>query len=675
MDPELLALLLEELDRRSAALTDDPSTGNARVIAHALKGALGLSGEREASEALGRIERRVVSDDPRAVDDLTAFLRRLRALLGEGKPLQSSWPEPPSDLRAPSDGPTYPSDYVEAVHDRLATVDAALARDRDVEAGRTVFREIHTIKGAALSVGDDVMAWFCHGLEERLRTVVTEEDARRALDDVDTYRGVLAEIVDAPAHALETLKLMSGAPSRPSRAPLATPLPLPPRRPALDLPSESEARGLSDAETVRVSTGVLDGLFERAGQLGQLRAPLSGEAMHLERAGRVARDLQRSVREALRMIGPPRPWGAPAAAISKLESCAEKLLPLADGVDATAAQMNNLSRRLSREGETLSAAVQSLRTTVAATLLERLAVSAQGEAGRLGKSVHVTIQGGDKPIDRRILDALVDPLRQLVRNAVAHGIETPEERIASGKPRTGELALTIVQRAGTLTVSVEDDGAGVDDMNVRRRALEIGLITSAEASALDEASVLSLLFYPGFSMRSEADLLAGRGVGLDLTLVAVQRLGGSIQLETRPGRGLTATVTVPAEASLVRVVWLECAGEVFGLPVQHVGKITEVNEWDKPSVSLCKVLEDAVEATRAGRDRLVVEVLASPAGPSVGLGVEAIGSIDEVTLRALPLMVRAMGPFGAGILWADELRLSLDPIQLARHVSRTLANG
>ena len=671
MDEELLALLKEEIERRLAAFEADPSPSCSRSIAHALKGALGLAGEREVSEAFARIERRITAGDADAIEDLGALLQKLAELLREGRPLPTStWPDPPADLR-PSQGPDpMPSDYAAAVHDRIGRIDAALAGARDAEAARVVFREVHTIKGAALSVGDDLMAWFCHGLEEKLKAATNDAAAKLALDDVDAYRGVLAEIVDAPDHALETLKHMSGAPPRPSRPPLLAPLPLPPRRPAVDLPSESDLRGLADADTVRVSSGVLDGLFERAGQLGQLRAPLSGGAHRLQRAGNSARAIRHDVREALRMIGPPRPWGAPAAAIARLETCAARLLPLAELADTTSGQMTALSRRLAREGETLAATVQTLRTTPAATLLDRLAVSARSEAGRLGKLVNVTISGGDKPVDRRILDALVDPMRQLVRNAVAHGIELPDARVRSEKAAVGALRLFVAQRDGMLTIGVEDDGAGVDVSSVRARALERGLVSDAEAGCLDDHAVLSLLFSPGFSLKRDADLLAGRGVGLDLTLAAVQRMGGSVQLSSRPGLGLTATISVPAEASLVRVIWLECAADAFAMPVQHIRSIHRIEDWARPAASLRDLLEGCIDPDRAGPDRLVVEIVPALRVPTstgpVGVAVEGVGSIDEVALRALPVLPRSMAPFGAGIVWADELRLSLDPLRLAR---------
>lgn len=669
MDEELLALLLEEVERRRVSLERDSSPPSARSVAHALKGSLGLAGVREASEAFARIERRLAAQDPRAISDLQAALIHLVNALRSGQPLpESTWPRPPEDLRATGVS-ALPADYVSTVHDRLARIDAELAGPRDMEATRAVYREVHTIKGAALSIGDDIMAWFCHGLEERLRTASTPAAGRKALEHVDTYRGVLAEIVAAPGHALETLHLMAGSAPPPRPGPTPLPIPLPPRRPA-DLPSESESRALAESDTVRVSTNTLDRLFERASRLGQLRAPLSGGASNLTRAGGAARDIQRGVREALRMIGPPRPWGAPAAAISRLESAAEKLARVAELVDVSAAQMTALSRRLASEGDTFSATVQSLRTSSAASLLEGLAASARSEAERLDKSVHVVIAGGDKLVDRRLLEALVDPVRQLVRNAVAHGLETPDVREAAGKPRIGTLRLSVQQGAGTLTLTVEDDGAGVDVSFVKSRAVERGLLSAGEASEIDDRTALSLLFYPGFSLRADADLLAGRGVGLDLTQAAAQRLGGTVHLDNTTGHGLVATLTVPAEATLVRVVWLRCAGDSFGLPVQYVRRVARLADWDRPIASLARLLRDAVDNTRVGSDQLAVEIAPALGAPTVAVAIEGLGSIDEVALRALPGLVRALGPFGAGVVWADDLRLCLDPLQLARDAAR-----
>lgn len=664
MDAELRALLLAEIDRRAAEIVASPTPAVARRVAHALKGALGLASEREASEAFARLERRLAAGEERSVDDLRELVTRLNSRLSEGQELpRSTWPEPPQDIRAGALDQQARADYAAAIRDRLARIDAQLAIDDPGHAAREIYRELHTMKGSALAVGDELMAWFCHGLEERVKAAKDDSSMRASLETIETYRGVLAEIVDAPDHALVTLRLMTGSAIRAPRAPLITPLPLPPRRPAVDMPTESDARALNDDGTVRVSSTVLDGLFERAGHLRQLQAPISGCAAELLVGGGTLRELQRDLKEALRLIGPPRPWGAPAAAISRIERCAARLLSTAGMVERSAGQKGGFASRLSREKEGLSAAISSLRTSFASALFERVAAAAQTEARREGKLVDVVVGGGDTPIDRRLVETLVEPMRQLARNAVVHGLEAPDARVQSGKSERGVLRLTAALRAGVLALTVADDGAGVEVDHVRLLARERGLLSDTTA---DDKEVLGLLFYPGLTLRPEADLHAGRGVGLDLTLAAVQRLGGTIELETVLGQGLTATVAVPAEGALVRVVWLGCAGQFFALPVHHTGDVRCIEDAPGVPRQLVDLLGKSVDKERAKPTRIAVEVV-PPAGEanSAWVAIEELGSIDEVALRALPPIVRATGPWSAGIIWADDLRFSLDPVRIA----------
>ena len=665
MDAELRALLLEEIDRRAAEIVASPTPTVARRVAHALKGALGLASERESSEAFARLERRLAAGEERSVGDLRELVTRLNSLLRDGQSLpRSTWPEPPEDIRSGAADQSARAEYIAATRDRVARIDAALAARDPEHAAREIYRELHTMKGSALAMGDELMAWFCHGLEERVKATKDEATARAALETIEKYRGVLAEIVDAPEHALVTLRLMTGSSIRAPRAPLITPLPLPPRRPAVDIPTESDARGLADDGTVRVSSTVLDGLFERAGHLRQLQAPISSSAGELLQESGALRELQRDLKEALRLIGPPRPWGAPAAAISSLERCAAKLLSTAGMVERTSSQMGGFASRLSREKEELSAAIGSLRTGFASTLFERVAAAAESEARREGKLVDVVVAGGDTPIDRRLVEALVEPMRQLARNAVVHGLEAPEARVASGKPERGVLRLSAQLRAGVLELVVADDGAGVGVDHVRSLARERGLLS--ESVAVDDREVLALLFYPGLSLRPEAELHAGRGVGLDLTLAAVQRIGGTIAIDTQLGRGLCATVAVPAEGALVRVIWIGCAGQYFALPVHHAGEVRTLEDAPSKALPLCDFLGRVIDRERVKPARIALEVL-PPTADRTGawVAVEELGSIDEVALRALPPIVRATGPWSAGIIWADDLRFSLDPVRIA----------
>ncbi|MFO0549346.1 MAG: Hpt domain-containing protein [Polyangiaceae bacterium] len=683
MDEELRALLIEEVAKRASEVRTQPTSAGrdlevARRAAHALKGAFGLAAEREIADALGRIERRLIGADGAACADLLSLLDRLAGLLSSGAPMPpSTWPTPPDDLRPSPISHEAHSEYVAAIRDRLARIDASMASAESIlEVAREVYREVHTIKGAALAVGDEVMAWFCHGLEERLKSLASEDAARAALAEVELHRGVLAEIVDAPEHALSALRLERSRPSRetarvgvgrPSRPPLLTPLPLPPRRPALESPpaGESDLRGLSEDGTVRVSIAVLDALLERAGQLNQLRTPLPAVSERLGHVAGVARSLREEVREALRMIGPPRPWGAPAAAISRLERVAAELSPFSVATESASEQVSALSTRLRVESDAFAASVQSLRTSFASDLFGRASAAALAEARRTSRLVEVVVQGAETHIDRHLLESLVEPMRQLARNAVAHGIEDPEVRVAAGKPAHGTIILSAQQRAGALLLSVTDDGAGVDPQRVRRLAVEKGALTENEALDLDDQATLAILFSPGFSLKEDVDLGAGRGVGLDLTLASVQRLGGMVELSRRSsGDGLTAQIVVPSEDARVRVLWVTAADERFAVPVQQVSAIhraADVSDATTPLTQLVPFL--ASEGRKATTRGLVLEIAAIP-NSTVLIEVETVGAIEEVSLRGLPSLTRATGPWLAGIVWEDEVLFCLDAAAL-----------
>ena len=257
----------------------------------------------------------------------------------------------------------------------------------------------------------------------------------------------------------------------------------------------------------------------------------------------------------------------------------------------------------------MQAAVTSMRTMQAARLFEPIVAAVTAQSRREGKKVSVVVSGGDTPVDRRLAEALSDPVMQLARNAVAHGLESSEARVARGKPPEGTITLRAQLRAGSLVVEVEDDGAGVDVVEVRRRVIESRTVAVEVAQSLPDRMLLSLLFLPGFSTRKSPDLLAGRGVGLDLTLAAVHRLGGTIQLANREGHGLTATVVVPAEGALVKVVWLEWGKTTFALPVVHTGRVVRVQDATDPIAPLSRFLGASV-AERANKPpALAIEIV------------------------------------------------------------------
>lgn len=671
-DDELRGILLEEVVRREqeALQSDEPQA--ARRVAHALKGTLGLAGEREASESFARVERRIAAGDPEALSDLRRAITGVRALLEQGAPLpSSSWPEPPHDLAPSTIASEEASHYLAAVHDRLSRIDAVLGGEAPPELSvREIYREVHTIKGAALATGDEVMAWFCHGLEERLRLLTNAEEFTRALEEVEAHRGILAEVATAPAHALSTLRIRTVIPLRASQAPLA-PLPLPPRRPLVDSQRESEARELTDP-SVRVSSALLDSLFERATQLSQLRSRLvSGSDELSTRHSRLA-EYAAELREALRLIGPPKPWGAPARALKLIEGCADGLGAAAEDVRSVAVDVREISARIARDGEALTSSVHSLRTSDAATLFERLIASGQSEARHQGKSIEFLQVGGDVRIDRKLIEGLVEPLRQVIRNSVVHGIESAEERELAGKRPQGTVVIRAWLDAGTLHFTIEDDGRGVDLDAVRERALAGRIAIAEEVSAMSEHEVLDLLFFPGFSLRDAPDLMAGRGVGLDLAHAAVERLGGTIHLRSEHGRGLQTTLGFPAEGTLVRVVWLRSGGQSFALTVRATGRVL-LAEQVAGTAALSTLLRRA-STPQSSKYALEVVPLVLGVEPTF-VGVDEVGTIEDVAVRPIPPLARSVGPYSAAVAFGDELRLVLDPMRLAQFASLRRAHS
>lgn len=661
MDAELAALLLLELERHARGLAPGAALDDQRRAVHALRGSTGMAGLGPLSEAFGRLERRLGAADADAAGEARALVTEARAALAEGRPIElPAWPTPPPGLAARRLEAAEAQLYAAEMRDRLARLDAVTASpSSDVEGVVEARRHVHAMKGAALALGDEVTAWFCHGLEERLRGAEAGPDeARRAQRELVRWRGVLAEIVVAPERALEALSRTTAAPAREPEA-----------RGAADPGADTTGPRAHDDASLRVSMATLDRLFERVRVVSESRSSFAGCAAEVQHEAAQARQLGRALLDALRLIGPPRPWGAPVAAIATIERSARELARMGDRLEAQGVLVREAAERVRAEAAAADADLAMVRTTTAAWLFDRIAVAVATQARREGREVRIAVSGGETPIERRVAEALLDPVLQLAHNAVAHGIEPAAERAARGKPRVGTVRLRADPRGGGLRVRVEDDGQGVDWADLRSRAVARGAVSAEDVRGADDEALLGLLFAPGFTTRDSADLLSGRGVGLDLALAAVRRLGGTIRLASRPGHGLTATLDVPLEGGLTRVLWVRAAGRRLALPVQHVARIHE--RADEPGtrvVDLGALLGAESWDPPASRG---VAIALDPGGdadaaPSALLGVDTLGVIEEVTLRGVSSLVTAAGPYVGAIVRGDELCLCLDATALAK---------
>jgi two-component system chemotaxis sensor kinase CheA len=661
-DPELRRLLVQELERHLPAL-EGPSVDAIDVqrAVHALKGSAGLAGQRELSEALERLHRRMREGEDAALEDAAWLVRTAIARLSAGEmAVTDRWPVPPADLaRSPLD-PLVGAQYAAEVTDRLARIDDALVPGRDaLEAAGAVYRHVHTMKGAASAVGDEPMTWFCHGLEDVLRGADSTDAALAALHQAARWRGVLGALLEDPEAALSTLRAQ-GRPASDSRPPISSQ----PKSAGSDPPRST---GFDEATaTIRVAAADVDRLLEGLDVIDRARERIAARAGRGGAAAAALRRLRTSLLEAMRLIGPPRPWGAPAAALHRIEHVTTALAAFGEEIDAASSRLGAMDHVLREGVADAKKQLSAMRQTTVGRMFGRLTTAIESEARRRGCAVIVRTRGADETIDRRIAEQLVEPCLQLVRNAVAHGIEAPAVREALGKPASGTISLGARKMGSRLSVTIEDDGAGVDVAGVRSRAMEAGLVTSAIAEAADDDTLLSLLFLPGFSTRETSDLLAGRGIGLDIARAGIQRLRGAVRLSSRAGKGFRARIDIPIGSGLVTVLWVTAGKNEFALPAATARRVRLTHDGDAMRVPH---LLECVDGAREGDARYVIdlELEADDAREApAAVGVDAVGQTEELLVRPLGPLVAGLGPFAGAIVRGDgSLRFAIDPWAVA----------
>ena len=315
----------------------------------------------------------------------------------------------------------------------------------------------------------------------------------------------------------------------------------------------------------------------------------------------------------------------------------------------------------------------ALRMVPIGTLFEVFTGVVRRMAGEAGVEVSLQIRGADVELDRRVLDMLREPMVHLVRNALAHGIEPPEERVRQHKPRRGTLILEANQVGRRVQVHVRDDGRGIDLEKVRRIAVDRGLLDPQSAPTADERTLLDLLFRPTFSTRRQADDLSGRGVGLDVVLSAVRQLNGSVHVQTQAGRGTTFTLDVPLTLATIRVLLIETGGTTVAVPSSAVRSVVRIRDEDivpiegrptlhwqgatAPLVALAKILGLREQPYIGPRQALLV----GKNGHPTALVVDNL--LDEIEVLVRPLgEILGLTPFfsAATLLGSDEVVPILD---------------
>jgi len=531
----------------------------------------------------------------------------------------------------------YRTIFIEESTEHFAEISQALLElEKDparVESIDVVFRMAHSIKGMAASLDYDSITELAHKLEDRMQLV----RGAGALDSGDEisllFRGLAA------------LEAMVGAVRETGEAPPADPdlvAALAARTTPLPAPKKKRAEPVS-------------------GRAGDAPAP----RLEVPRPPPTVRVNTRTLDRFLSTVGEVILNTSQVRTVS--QSGASPNNALAEGLDRMDRVVGELQRR-----------ALELRTTPLLRILEPLPRAARDVAEQAGVRVEVQLRGAELELDRSILDRLSDPLVHLLRNAVDHGIEPPEERISAGKPAVGRIVIEARREKDTIRLSVCDDGAGIDLEAVRRRAAEAGVVHPDLAADLTGEQIAALVFEPGLSTATSVSEISGRGVGMDAVRSTLESLGGSVEIATERGRGTTTTLVVPITAAVQRVLMLGVGAETVAIPIAKVERIEECpTERIERSGSdafalidgdLVPVLDLAARIAQpsAAPGRTTHLVLTEVRGERVALSAERVAGQQQIYVKPLPELLRgARALSGLTILGDGRPMFLLDPNQIA----------
>ena len=629
-----------------------------------------------------------------------------------------------------------------------------------------LFRAIHTVKGSAAQVGLRRLGAIAHRVEDligRLRDAEIEpspEVVDICLESVDVLKktlhrewtdesemrnrvdSLLARIAQfAPQEVEEEQPLASNLESEAkpaARAEAAT------TRPAAKLPLKQTAKQAAATKSVRIALGRLDRMMNTVGELVINRTKMVGRVAELEKLietlsfskerlqGKVNEFQEKYEFNRLRSTG-SMPWAgghsqmmlrsAAAGEANYLDEFSELEMDRYDDFNILSRSMTEISADVNEVLSQLDAyigrvevdideftklahhlqdEITAARMVPIGTLYSLLSRAVRDAAKSSRKQVELDFQGSETELDNNIIQQISDPLVHLVRNSVAHGIESPDVRLSSAKSEQGKVSLRAYHRGNHIYIEVEDDGRGIDYGRVKQTAIDSGLVSAETADRLTERDLREMLFHPGFSTAAVKTELAGRGVGLDVVRSNLNALNGEIEVQSTPGQGTKFILKVPLTLIISPALFVRCGNNHFALPLAVVEEIRRLRADEIEDVGgklLTKVRDVVTEVVRLdsylglpplepinGYFRMVV---ANAGSRQIGLVVEEVLGKDEIVIKNLGEYLRrvklfpgtTIAPDGSLILLIDLNRMvATEPserrtIQASASAARVFAPG
>ena len=586
-------------------------------------------------------------------------------------------------------------------------------RPQDTELLGEIFRSVHTIKGTTGFLGFKRLEKLAHAgenllgllrdgklsanqpiisglleLMDALRSILSNiETHNHEGEGADTERdtGLIARLHDlqhpetsavAVAGQVEkSVQMAAGevleAPARPSQITHATTRSAPPAIPDPDTaPAPSAPAAISTSDTPKVPA-------EQAAEAGKPKAAAASDTT-----------LRVDVVLLNRMMN----------LVGELVLTRNQIL------QATSLDPNftMLSRRLDMVTADLRESVMKARMQPVSNVFSKFPRIIRDLSQMLHRKVRLVLEGQETELDKSLLEAIKDPLTHAVRNSMDHGIEPPDVRAAAGKDPEGTLKLRAYQESSHVIIEVSDDGAGIGVERVRNKAIERGLITAERAAQLGERDLLQLIFLPGFSTAEAVTNVSGRGVGMDVVRTNVEKIGGKVEIESRPGKGTTLRLRIPLTLAIVPALIVRSLNQSFALPqgalfeLVHIPKerVAATIEWMEgtplyrlrgqllPLIFLDRMLSPNLLAAKLSasnqesaplpeRDYFIAVLDAD--GRRYGLVVDGLADPEEIVVKPLSTVLKSIGLYsGATVLGSGDLALILDPGSIAARAGVTI---
>jgi two-component system, chemotaxis family, sensor kinase CheA len=563
--------------------------------------------------------------------------------------------------------------YRTATAERLQKLEASLLRlekqPSDSQSIDEFLREAHTLKGDSRMLGVMDVEKITHQIEDRIAAVKRGETRLsdplfdRLYQGLDAIRELIHEAVTGTKAAIDLVQIMARLTEEEGEetAPIA---------PLIALEEET-VTAPDTLDTIRVAADKLDRLMGQAGELTVTTARLVRQMAEIEELIDFRDEWQRDAKGSIER--------------QRLETLGILLDRLKNASD------DNITRLDAVTGE-LDVGIRQLRLLPLDSLFNLFPRMVRDLSREQGKEIDLIIEGGDIPADKRIIEEMKDPLLHILRNAIDHGIETPEERISIGKSPRATIRLKGYSDGSLVGIEVSDDGRGLDLEKIKQTAIRRGLYTPAQLDRLSAEQLRSLIFAPGFSTRDSVTAISGRGIGLDAVRTTIERLKGTLTLNSSPGRGCVFRADLRATLATTSVLILKTAGVICAFPVESVEMVrllsaAEIVDQDGkswltlgdrlvPIARLAELLELPVTVPEspavAGESKGLFSCAIIRVGEErIALWVDEVIDQQEVIVKTpCKLLKRVRNVTGSTILGTGEVCTILNPLDLLATVNQ-----